>query len=102
MHTSYIIVLFMYGPFQFSIIVIYLWFIPILCSQDPETADLIRKLDVKKNIAVKGTYMHVHCKYQHNTWMHCARIKYLIDSAAPVAMCVSVSVLGFYESLTNW
>ena len=43
-----------YGPFQFSVIVIYLWFIPILCSQDPETADLIRKLDIKKNAAVKG------------------------------------------------
>lgn len=33
------------------------WFIPIpiLNSQDPETADLIRKLDIKKNVAVKGT-----------------------------------------------
>lgn len=52
------VVLSIYGPFQFSIIVVdsvYGSFpFPIPHSQDPETADLIRKLDIKKNVAVKG------------------------------------------------
>ena len=75
--------------------------------QDPETAEMIRKLDTKKNIAVKGIVLHYSLVpvANHMYIIHvCCRVAFLpvctgLSTCTCMLVAISVCPLGIVAPL---